>query len=110
MYYSPMNRQQLIDLLLEALQKADADHSDTVTIWREDASELVEFLHGVREVKNPPVERPGRLQFYCIGCGKSFWAAPQEDRDCFERWHYHRWLAKCPYCHEEVTQNDRYWR
>ena len=37
-------------------------------------------------------------------------AEAREDKDCFERYHYHTWYADCPNCKKEVSQNDRYWR
>ncbi len=105
-----MDKKELIDLLLRAIEHSDEDKSDFVGIPRGDAADIVSLLLGIREVKQPKEGKDGQVLFYCSDCGQSFWADPREDTECFTRWHYHRWFANCPACGDEVTQNDRYWR
>ena len=105
-----MTRTELIDVLLVGIEKSTAEKSDSVTISKGEAREILSLLAGMGEESPPQSEKDGQVLFFCPDCGKSFWADPREDPDCFEKWHYHRWFANCPLCGAEVMQNDRYWR
>ncbi len=105
-----MTKQDLIDALFAGIEKSDAEKSDTVTISKGTASEILSMLIRIHDHVQSRIEKDGKVLFYCADCGKSFFADPREDPECFERWHYHRWYATCPQCHADVTQNDRYWR
>ena len=105
-----MEKQELITYLLRQIAQADAAGEDTVRIRKQAAAEIVRLLSGQAEALQPPMNRDGDILFFCADCGQSFWAKPREDRDCFDKWHYHTWYAKCPLCGREVSRNDRYWR
>ena len=105
-----MNRQELIYHLTTAIQRSDTAQSDTVTLPKEDAMEIASLLFNLQDAKLPRTRGNGQVEFYCMDCSRSFWALAQEDTECFEKWHYHRWVTHCPYCKAEVMQNDRYWR
>lgn len=105
-----MTKQELINILQAGIEQSDADHSGTVTISQRKAAEIVEMLSSIREISIPRTGRKGQVDFYCADCGRSFWADPREDQECYEKWHYHRWYAACPICRREVMRNDHYWR
>ena len=105
-----MTKKDMIDALLAGIEKANAEKSRTVPISIGTASEILALLVSIREEETQRVQDDGKVLFYCADCGQSFWADPREDKECFERWHYHRWFADCPKCHTEVSRNDRYWR
>lgn len=106
-----MERQELIGYLLEQIADSDAVNGDFVLIRKSVALELVRILSGQQEVRKPVAQgTEGKILFFCADCGKSFWADPREDPECYARWKYHTWYADCPACGREVSQNDRYWR
>ena len=106
-----MTKQDLINLLLAGIKESDAGRSDTVTITKRQAMELVSQLLSMKDDDEQPlIAKDGQVLFYCADCGQSFWADAREDTECFEKWHYHRWFGECPVCRREVVQNDRYWR
>ena len=105
-----MTKQDLMDILIIGIKEADARMDRNVTISKGAASEILSFLIRTQEAEEPRVDEQGQVLFYCADCGRSFWAAPREDPECFEKWHYHRWYANCPQCKAETMQNDRYWR
>ena len=105
-----MTKQDMIDALLAGIKVSDADMKDTVTISKGTASEILSLLIRSQDAQLPTGDEDGKVLFYCADCGRSFRANPREDPECFEKWHYRRWLASCPLCRAEVSRNDRYWR
>ena len=105
-----MTKQDMIDALLAGIKVSDADMKDTVTISKGTASEILSLLIRSQDAQLPTGDEDGKVLFYCADCGQSFRAVPREDKDCYDRWKYHRWFANCPRCKAEVVQNDRYWR
>ena len=105
-----MTKQELIDRLLLQLEKSDAVCGDQVLIPRKDVIRIIQLLSGQKEIKQKPVDTNGKKLFYCMDCSRSFWAAAREDKECFEKWKYHTWYAKCPNCKREIALTDRYWR
>ena len=105
-----MTKQELVNLLHAGIERADAEGTDTVTISCREASEIAEMLSSIREMAPPWTGKKGQVDFYCSDCGKSFWADPKEDPECFAKYHYRRWYAACPACGREVMRNDHYWR
>ena len=105
-----MTKQDMIDTLILGIEKATKEESSTVTLSVYEATEILSLLVRTQDNREPLVGKNGDVLFYCADCGQSFRAVPREDKDCFERWHYHRWFAECPKCRTEVSQNDRYWR
>ena len=102
--------EDLIRILRQAIETAGLEGKDSVLISRDDAEAILRMLSGEEETPWTPVGKDGRVQFYCMDCGKSFLADPREDRECFEKWQYHTWYAACPSCRREIVQTDRYWR
>ena len=105
-----MTKDQMIDMILNAIETSDSVSGDYILIRKRDAIELVRMLAGKTEIKRPAATPEGKVLFYCADCAKSFWAAPREDPDCYTKYQYHTWYAACPFCGIEVSQNDRYWR
>lgn len=105
-----MTREEIIDSLLYQLEETDALNRDYVPIPKQAAVEIIRMLSGSKEISHSTQDEKGRTLFYCPDCGKSFRADAREDKECFERYHYHTWYADCPNCKKEVSQNDRYWR
>ena len=105
-----MTKEEMISKLLVQLDKSDAVYGDQVIIPREDVLRIIQLLSGQKEIKRKPVNTDGKKLFYCMDCSKSFWADPREDKECFEKWKYHTWYAKCPDCSREISVTDRYWR
>ena len=105
-----MTKQEMIDILLDSIETSDSVSGEYVMIRKSDAIRLVHLLAGQEEVKRPSKVPEGQKLFYCADCSKSFTSVPDEDPECFEKWHYHTWFAQCPRCKRRVTLNDRYWR
>ena len=105
-----MTKQDMIDSLIRGIEKATKEGNPAVTLPVSEATEILSLLLKARDTREPLIGENGEVLFYCAACGQSFRALPREDKDCFDRWHYHRWFADCPKCGAEVTQNDRYWR
>ena len=99
--------QRLVADLLTAVDSAEGGY---VRIPRSDAVRIAELLAGVQFVSEAPRYQDGKIVFYCQDCARSFSADGREDRECFEKWHYHTWYASCPWCKREVSQSDGYWR
>ena len=98
------------ELVADILAAVESTEGKDIQISKEDAVRIAELLVNVRFVGETPKRRNGRILFYCPACEKSFSAEGREDKECFEKWHYHTWYALCPWCRREVSQNDGYWR
>lgn len=98
------------NLVADLLKAVDTTEGKYVQLAKEDAVRIAELLVRVQFVGEVPDKRKGRILFYCPACEKSFRADGREDKECFEKWHYHTWYATCPWCRREVSQNDGYWR
>ena len=105
-----MDKQDLISYLLQQIEASDSVSGDHVIIGRQEALQIANLLAGHPAISVDARRTDGMKLFYCSDCAKSFWASAREDQDCFNRWHYHTWLAGCPDCGRQVTLNDRYWR
>ena len=105
-----MNKEELVGYLLGQIDAADYVHGSAIMIPVKTAEEIVELLTGGQEIRRVKHNPEGQTLFFCSDCGQSFWAAGEEDRECFEKWKYHTWHADCPLCGRRVAQNDRYWR
>ncbi len=105
-----MNRQEMKDYLLQLIEQSDRVSGEYILLPKKQIIRIVQMLAGPQVVRRGPKLTDGQQLFYCADCGKSFWAAGREDKDCYTQWHYHRWYADCPECKQEVAQNDRYWR
>ena len=103
-------KDELVADLLKAIETSDSVCGDHILVPKADAIRIVQLLSGVTTAQPASENTTGRILFYCTNCSKSFHANGREDRECFENYHYHRWYAKCPWCEQEVSQNDRYWR
>ena len=97
-------------LVADLLAAVDKTKGSDIRLSKEDAVRIAELLVRVQFVGETPSRSNGRILFYCPSCEKSFSAEGREDRECFEKWHYHTWYAPCPWCRREVSQNDGYWR
>ena len=98
------------NLVADLLAAVDSTKGNTIQIPKEDAVRIAELLVRVQFVGDTPSRSGGRILFYCPSCERSFSAEGREDRECFEKWHYHTWYACCPRCRRQVSQNDGYWR
>ncbi len=105
-----MTKQDMIDTLMLGIENATRNELETITLSVSEATEMLSLLVHSQDNREPLVGENGDVVFYCASCGQSFRAVPREDKECFEKWHYHRWFADCPICKAEVMQNDRYWR
>ena len=105
-----MTKQDLINSLLRQIEKSDLVSGDQVLIPRQEAIMIVKLLTGQEEVPKPSADPAGKRLFCCMDCCESFLAEGREDKEWFEKWHYHVWHADCPDCHREIAQTDRYWR
>jgi len=105
-----MTKQDMIDTLILGIEKAAKEGNETISIPVPTATEILSLLVKAQDIREPLIGENGDVLFYCAACGQSFRAIPREDKDCYDRWKYHRWFANCPKCKAEVTQNDRYWR
>lgn len=105
-----MTKQDMIDTLILGIENATRNELTTITLSINEATEMLSLLVHSQDNREPLVGKNGDVVFYCASCGQSFRAVPREDKECFEKWHYHRWFADCPKCKAEVMQNDRYWR
>ena len=105
-----MTKQELINSLLCQLEKSDAVCGDQVLIPKDQVIQIIQALSGKKEIKKNQIDTKGKKLFYCMDCSKSFWADAREDKECFEKWHYHTWYANCPECNAQIAQTDRYWR
>ena len=103
-------KDELIADLLTAIETSDTVCGDHILVRKDDAVRIVHLLSGMEISSPPPKKKDGRTLFYCAHCAKSFRAEGREDEECFAKWQYHTWYADCPWCGNEVTQNDRYWR
>ena len=99
--------QQLVANLLEEVESTSGN---IIKITKEDALRIAELLVNVQFVGEVPKKRNGKILFYCPVCEKSFTANGREDRESYAKWHYRTWYAKCPWCKQEISQNDGYWR
>ena len=97
-------------LVADLLKAVDTTKGKSIQLSKEDAVRIAELLVRVQFVGETPIRREGEILFYCPACEKSFSAEGREDRELFEKWHYHTWFASCPCCGREVSQNDGYWR
>ena len=98
---------QLVADLLDAVDSVEGDY---IQIPKMDAVRIAELLVKAQFVGEAPSYRNGKMLFFCPVCEKSFSADGREDKECFEKWHYHTWYAECPWCKREISQNDGYWR
>ena len=98
------------ELVASLLNAVDTTEGDFIQIPKSDAVRISELLVNVQFVGETPVYQNGKILFFCPTCERSFTAEGREDKESFEKWHYHTWYAKCPRCRHEVTQNDGYWR
>ena len=105
-----MKKQELVNRLLEQIERSDAENTNQIFITKEDAVQIVRFLEENKDYVRVSRGENGQTLFYCADCGRSFWANGREDPECFEKWKYHTWYANCPRCEREVAQTDRYWR
>ena len=105
-----MTKEQMVNLLWERIETSGSLSGDFVLLRRNEAEELAQMLSGDLGVKRATEGPEAMKVFYCKDCSKSFSAKPREDEDCFRKYAYHTWYAKCPWCGREVSQNDRYWR
>ena len=105
-----MTKEQMVNLLWERIETSESLSGDFVLIRKSEAEELAKMLSGDLGVKRTKQGPDGMKLFYCQDCSRSFMAAAREDPECYEKYQYHTWYAKCPWCGGEVSQNDRYWR
>ena len=97
-------------LVANLLDAVDSTEGEYIRIPKTDAVRIAELLVNAQFVSEAPSYRDGEILFFCPKCEKSFAAEGREDKECFEKWHYHTWHADCPWCGREISQNDGYWR
>lgn len=105
-----MSHEELAGRIVKGIEESRAMNGTHIYVSMPDAVQIVKILMGEKAEEALSRSDEGHKLFYCSDCGHSFWAAPREDPECFEKWHYHAWYAECPGCHREVRQTDRYWR
>ena len=105
-----MTKESLACSLLQGIERADSRDEDMVYISKKEAKELLRLLTGNPAETILSNGEDGQKLFYCHRCGKSFWAAPQENEESFAKWRYHVWNAECPLCGRKTELTDIYWR
>ena len=105
-----MANEELLSRLIRAVEECDAEKGTQVRLSRADAVRIVSALSGGETDLPEEEEQEGKVQFYCLYCGKSFRTEAREDPECLRKWNYHTWYADCPWCGKEARQTDMYWR
>ena len=80
-------------LVADLLDAVDSTEGDYIRIPKTDAVRIAELLVKAQFVGEAPSYRNGKILFFCPVCEKSFSADGREDKECFEKWHYHRFLT-----------------